>query len=594
MVRLLVAALMAIVLIPSCNNKKAAGPLGLIPKESSVVISVNPGRLMDKLAKDGMSIDRLEESILGDTATGAAPKPAAAFWSEAKETGIDFSQPAYIAIGIPSGIQSRHAPVRLIASIADEKAFEAWLKKQDPDTLFKEKGIHYAALNEGMLGHDGKTAIYVGATDADNLTGMDARRSGFNDDDDNDYSSDSARKEIARSFKLSRSESITAVKSFEDMPLGDNDMRIWMNYETGMSNMMKGDIGLVAALTEKLFKGSSNTTVVNFENGKITMQSRMYFNKDASDTILMSPPRSIDLSLLDRFPGKRLNFFMGMAVEPKMIKDLMGYSKLDGPANFGLALAGLKIDDVVNAIGGDMMLVGSDFSIASMKQLMEEDDAKGPGMLLNNANVALLAKVKSRELVEKILASPKVAEKITREGDYYVMTDGGQKVYISLGAEVLVASASKTLIEQYNAGTAKQAFDPAVISKIKDKSMCFYMSMTSMYEGLPAEVAEIAAEQRSSASLASFFKEVYMTSGRFNKNYLESDATVVTGDAGRNSLASLVRKSAGLAMMFMGGMRSAADDFNAGPGPDSDRLEPMEIKPLEEPAPPKEAPEKQQ
>jgi hypothetical protein len=582
-VRYLLPAAVFALLLTSCKSKKK-GALDYISKNTSAVITINARQLMNKLTQDGLSPAGIQRFLATGVFDSSGGKNAGAETELLlAASGIDLNQPVHIALQAPVMVTEPFVKVSVILSLSDKDKFAALLKDQDFE-MSDAKGITYGVSDEAAVGFDSKTAIYVSAFRAENLTGISTPRNldfgggAAAPTEEAAFTGDSAKVYVTEAFGLKSAENITAVKNSGELPIGSNDMRLWMNYETGISNLLRGDLNTAALILSQMVKGSSVAATLNFENGKIVSQARMYFEDDAAKVIKSSSSRSIDLSLLSQFPGSKLNSMVAVSMDLQMIKDILKYITWNGNANAALSYFDLRTDDVLDATTGDMVMAFSDFKFPPLSAMTDEST------LMQNTNWAALVKIKNKVLLEKILTAPKLAEKIKKDSGGYVLDYKGVNMYINLQGPVMIISTNPQLAAQYNAGTAKAGFDAAVLSRFKDKAMGVYFSAKSLVEALPPEIKNSTLPKES--FIVSAFSELYMSSPKFTDNYMQLDGEMVMTGNRQNSLSHLVFQ----VMNMVKGMGVGEEDempILTGPdAPADDRIKPMEVKPVEAPKAP--------
>jgi Domain of unknown function (DUF4836) len=545
-----------LLVLASCSRKNKNKAAGYIPADASAVIAVNASQLMTKLAQEGVNYQKIYNMLLGgdeDTTT----KPGV-FWPGAATSGIDMEQPIYLALSIPSKITDKNAIIRIILSLKDAAQFAKTQISEDAE-IKKEGDITIATMDESAFGYNNKTAVYIAHLNADAITGTKVTGV-FGADtalgEQADFSGKMAADLIRETFKLEKDKSLASNNSFDEMPLDKNDMKVWLNYSNGVAGMLKGDASTAALVLEPLMKNSFTSAVLNFENGRIKGNSKMYFEKDAAEAIKKSAVRNIDLSATNTFPGTQLNGFAGFAFDPATIRYILEYVKWDGNANLALSLIGLKMDDLISCFSGDVSVLFSDARINELEWL-------SPLSIFDQASWAALAKINNREALDKILANSKVTETIKKEGDTYNMNWKGGKIYFNIKDKQLFAGSNPQLLAQFMAGTAKNNFETGSLARFKEKPAGLYLSPGNSPGNNPKSITGI---------IMGSLREMYLTGGRFEKNYLQSDIEIITANKNQNSLAAVFTSAFAYMQQQMTTMMKEAGEDDMPP------LKPMQIK----------------
>lgn len=553
------ALLFIVLLAASCSRKKKNVAAGYIPGNASAVMAISSGQLMNKLSKEGVNYQKIYNMIFGGTEdTTVTP---GVFWPGAAQSGINFDEPIYISLSIPSKITDNNAILRVILPLSNAAQFEKTIKGQDAE-IKKEGDITFAVLDESAFGHNGKHAIYVAHINAESITGVKVTGVYNNPDslgnnEQEPFSAKKAMELVKESFNLEKKNSLAVNEWFDDLPLAKNDMKIWLNYTNGVAGMLKGDASTAALVLEPLLKNSFLSAQMNFETGKIKGLSRMYFSEEGATAIKKSPVKNIDLSAVTAFPGTQLNGYLGFAVHPSTIRNILEFVKWDGAANLALMGAGLTMDDVTDCLTGDISILFSDAQTTTLSQA-------SPLNTLSRANWAAVAKLNSKLVFDKIMASPKVQEKIKKEGDAFVGEMGGEKIFFILKDKLLYIGANQQLVAQFAAGTAKNNFSGA-LSRFEKKPMAIYISTgnTSATAATPGGMIQI---------FAGAVKELVITGNRFKKNHWESELEINMTNSSQNSLAGIFNAAFAFMQAQINAMlKEAAGDDDMPP------LQPMKV-----------------
>jgi hypothetical protein len=553
--------LLTTLLLSSCSRKKKNEAAGYIPADASAVLAINPQQLMTKLSKEGVNYQKIYNMIFGGMEdTTSTP---GVFWPGAEKSGINLEQPIYVSLSIPSKITDNNAILRIIIPLNDAEKFGKTLTAQEPE-IRKEGKFTFAVLDEAAYGYNNKTAIYVAHLNAESITGVQLTGvysptdSAGNNDELSSFSGTQAADIVLNSFNLDPKNSLATNEFFDEMPLGKNDMKIWLNYTNGVAGMLKGDASTAALVLEPLMRNSFTAALLNFENGKISGQSKMYFQKEAAETIKKSVAKEMELSLVSSFPGTQLNGFAGLALDPSLIRHILEFVKWDGNVNLALSLAGLTMNDLVGSFSGDISVIFADTPT-------EQFNGLSPMGMLEKANWAAVAKLNNKASLEKILASSKVQESIKKEGDAYIMNQKGSKVYFNIKDDKLFVGSNPQLLAQYMAGTAKNNFAAGPLAGFAKKPMGIYLSTGNKAAGGTglAGLAQI---------VTGTLKEVMITGGKFEKNHFSATLEIATSNKDQNSLAAVFNSALAFMQQEMNALlKEGAED-------DMPRLEPMQVK----------------
>lgn len=515
--------LVSLALLSSCSRKKKNVAAGYIPADASAVVAINAHQLMNKLGKDSITLQKLSMLVMGpmaDTATNPT-----VFWSGAETSGVDFKEPVYISLNIPSKITDQNAVLRIIVQLKNREQFAKTIDILDGD-VSKEKDFTYITTDESAIGFNNKTAIYVAHLNADAITGTKTTGIFSLDSLDDvpeppDFTGKMALELVKSSFSLQKENSLAGNDDFDELPIGDNDMKMWANYTTGIEKMLKGNLAEAAVVLRRLLTNSYSASVINFENGAIKGTSRMYFSKESAEVVKKAASKNIDLSAVSAFPGKTLNTYIGMAFDPAMMRHIIEYIKWDGAANMGLSLIGLSLDDFLNALTGEVSIIFADAGTLPAGNAMG-----GP---VNSANWAAVARINNTPALEKILNNKKVLDSLKKTGSYYVMEKDSTRIYFNIKNNNLYVGGNPQLLAQFMDGTKKNDFASGPLARFSKNPFGLYMSTSGL--------STAGAFSPRLPLLSSSFSEMTVTGQHFEKNFLQSNMEMMLPNKQKNALS---------------------------------------------------------
>jgi hypothetical protein len=554
-------------LIVSCSKKKSSLE-DLIPNDAKVVFTINADQLMQKLAKNGISADDFPDGIL-ENLTDSSTSITKPFFKNIDSIGIDFKQPSYVAISVSDNNLVNNASVRFIAAVQSREKITAYFKKLKA-TIETDGSLTFISYEDMMIGMDDKFMVSFKDFDGDKLIKKNTLKSA-----NTEYKefTDQQLKDAIKGTFSTKSKSLTDNKDYTKLAIGTNDVKIWMNQSFFIeNNSSENTAAQAAAYMKKLFEGSSSTTLLNFDNGKVVAQNQTYFNKDVAAIIKKSASKEIDLSLLNNYSGKNLNGMIGFSIEPSMFLDMIKYTGNDGLMNGTLGLMKLSSDDIFSALTGDGVMVISDINESNI------NSKKAEGL-----NMAVIAKVKNKANLDKLMALPNIAKSIKQVGNIYLMKENetSEPIYLAITNEVLIISPTKLVVENYIADTNKYTIDPTIAEKLKGKSGGYYFNMSSIMQiAMQSQKGKLDNLGLGTIGSQAFnmFKETYMTAGKFTDNYIQTDGVLIMGNYKQNSLAYMIKQGVQVGRTVMSGNASSnVGENNYKDAPD-DTIKPMQVK----------------
>lgn len=341
------------IILASCGSKKDKTGL-LVPKDAAIVVHVNASSLSSKLSwkeiqasawfkrAQEKSDDSLGQELMNDPAITGMDMNAdfVCFLKAVKKGGYTVFE----------------------GKVKDGAQLESFLKKiKNNAVVDKADGISYGYekgdTKRDMLAWNSSHFMYVHHSPDMSFGGNSQMRRRYSSNEELVYTTnmDSLKLFCKEILNLSSSNVLGVDDRFSSLVTGGGDVHLWVNstemYKAGpaaeMMNMMK---------FSNLLENNISAATLNFDQGKITISSKQYYNKELSSLLKKYDAKPIKASLINRLPADSLMGVIAINYPPAGLKELIKMLGFDGLANVYLAEAGLTLDDIVNANKGEMLI----------------------------------------------------------------------------------------------------------------------------------------------------------------------------------------------------------------------------------------------
>lgn len=346
----LVAALAAII-ITGCGGggKKASIP---VPEDAAFVMHINSASLGSKLNWSEIKSSEWFKIMLADAEDEEMTPLQKSILDNPENSGIDMKGDAYVSYHIRSG----YGYIVMQGKLSDPKKFESVLGGMGDEVKIKKDGdINYSGKDEdNLVSWTADRFVLIQATPAPG---------GFEDDDEGGMrklTTDSVLRYAKSIYNLKQGASMGGDSRFSSLMKEPGDMHVLYNASAFMGKGME---------MLKILKGGSFLSdnaagmVVNFENGKITVNSKSWYSKELGELMKKYQPGNFDVSMLKRIPSQNLAGLIAMNYPPEGIKEFVKMLGADGMLNGFMGRVGLSLDDFVKANKGDLLLAVSDFAV---------------------------------------------------------------------------------------------------------------------------------------------------------------------------------------------------------------------------------------
>lgn len=392
------------VLITSCGggNKPASV---LVPENAGVVLHISGASLNAKLSWEDVKNTDWYKLMMKDEGEDMTPVRKAIL-ENPENSGIDIKSDFYVFYEI----RGTHGYTVVQGGLADAKKFETLITsgKEKPQVK-KEGNISIAAKGDemdGCLTWTNDHFIFVSAEEAPFADTYSRYMDKDNDKKEAPFTTDSLVKYAKDLYNLKQGKSMGSNDHFTSTMKEAGDMHFFFN-----SNMLpKTDLGPMALVDiYKFTKGNESGTAINFDNGKITANSRSWYNKDINEMMDKYKPGKINEDMLKRIPSQNLAAVIAINYPPEAFKDFFKLIGADGLLNAGLAQVGFSIDDFVKANKGDVLIAVSDFAVKEKTIKVDMGDAEPYSYTKTqpDANILFATSVNDKAAFSKLMDAAK-------------------------------------------------------------------------------------------------------------------------------------------------------------------------------------------
>lgn len=559
--RVLLTAVTAAIVFSSCS--KIPEESKHIPKSAGVVVGVNSKQIVQKLITNGITVDKLFAALQGKDTSSEAAKAL----KNVESSGVDLNSNFFAAVVFGPEKQSYAS---FTGSLKDAAKFEAFLKENTPNFSSKTKNdFNYAWLqdNKSIVGWTKSSVIYLHPFDMDELKnrGKGAVPGIPGADDQDSMEEEGAAIDTAVAlptaavtvdagteaqwagvldnlFHLKDSETAGSLEAFKDLLKESADMTFFIHPEVIYNNQ----VTMLPANFKKLLEECYYAGSVSFDQGKVVMNGKTYAGKEMSDIYKKYGNNTLDMDMLEKYPGDSIDAFVAYGFDLRMIGDIIKSTGTDGIVNMMMGKSGLTLDDVLNAFKGQMIFAASDFSVKKKPlPYFPEDSTTSP-----ESKWVFAMKVGDKAAFEKLMNSSLVSNIFHKEGDRYVMAQQMPNMpALSITDKFVTAASDSIMLQQYLAGKGKAKINSDIAGKIKGNPMGAYVNIEKLVKNIPED--EIPEDGKPLAlQVKSLLKDLKAVSQPFNGKLQESQVVLSFRNEQENSLVQLVNLSAEVAKYY--------------------------------------------
>ena len=528
----------AIVVLAACG-KKGPSYTQYIPKESGYVLAFDVKSMVSKLESDSLTVENML-AILKDTDKPTNYTQALNIWKQFKDAGFDWSNPILLAIPV-FDVDAGRVDVQIVAGLSDAKKLEAFIAQlPDAPKVQKEKDISFAVTDDMAIGWNSKAVMILAANDdLKGLTGMGANGNIA----PAPGSANTPVDKLKKYFALAKDASLASVDEFGNMMSKKSDIAIFTS-NAGMAGTSANAALAMMPKIKDLIEGLYSTTYVNFEDGKLAMESNTFAGKKLADFLKKYAGPQIDRSMVAAYPGTPMGI-SAFSFKPTLIPGFLSETGLDALANLGLAKQGVTVDDISKCFAGDFAVMFGDFSLQQIEKISY--DGSSYKTTEPTGKIVVAVKIGDKAMLDKLIGLAAKEGLLTRQGNRLVPANGGVtdttvKMTIGIENNLFVFSNDEATYKAYAANNAKSSLPASAVAAINNKSMAFWIDGEKLLAGIPESMFDSTEvhEKNILTKSKSLFKSAWFNSDNFDGKKINGKGELEM-TPGKNALPQLVR-----------------------------------------------------
>jgi hypothetical protein len=514
-------ALLTIVIsgIVSCKSNKSGIA---IPKDASVAVHVDVKSLTSKVSWQEIQQTEWFKDLYANETDSFARKTL----ENPGNTGVDLQ--GDLAFFMKQQGQGGYLVVE--GDLKDAAAFEKFATEVNKGGKVTKSG-DVSVLNTGLKSLVSWTAnrfVYIADMPMPNAYASMNRGNGDNYEPFA-FKTDSLQKFAVELFDLSGKNNLANDDRFASLLKETGDIHYWVNAEQygrslgGLLSMIKLSV---------LFEGNAYGSTVNFENGKISLKSKGWYNKELSALIKKYGGEKVSEATINRIPSKNVLAAFAFKYQPEGFREFIKLLGVDGFVNSGLGSVGYSTDEFVKATKGDVLISVTDLDIK--QRVLQGPDGEPmeapqdmPAIPDPTAKILFATSVKDKPSFDKLFG---IIQSKSQELGAFT-----KNIHFQLNNEWFAAGNSP---EQVNAFLSGGNSNLDFAKRISGRSFGGYINVQQILKSTSALATDSSSKVALDASIA-MWQDIYMlSSGEANGAYT-GEAEINLVDKSTNSLKQL-------------------------------------------------------
>jgi hypothetical protein len=494
-----------------------------VPKDAALVLHLNNTSLSGKLSWDEIKATNWFKDAYADASDSLLRQ----LLDNPDNSGMDTKADMVFFVKK----QGRGSYFAFGGTLKDAEAFEKFnIKVNKGGEAAHEGDAHVLQLknNKSLVRWEGTRFVYI--SDASGFGAMPnfTPGGGVSYSEPYSYSMDSLKLFAKQTLEISGDNSIGDDKRYAELIKQNGDLHLWVNNEQYLSSLGGDLLGMMKI--SDLYRGNASATTINFDNGKIVMDSKQYLNDQLASLFKKYPPKKISADVINRIPSQNVVGVLALNYSPEGLKELIALTGLDGFANGFLQKANYSIEEFVKANKGDLIVSVSDFQLKKEEVTIPGYEGAEPYKYTRSTpdvKVLFAASINDKAAFDKLVNT--LAAEIPKE------SAGMPDISYKSDGNWFVASNAADFVDKFIAGAStKQPF----VNKLEGQSFGMFVDiqkiLTGARTGMDSEDDKLAAD----ASLK-LWQDILVTGGGFNDKTANSHAEINFVDKSTNSLKQL-------------------------------------------------------
>lgn len=512
--------MLGIATVVSCGRSDKQGII--VPKDAGIVIHINAPSLSSKLTWAEIKAT----NWFSELHKNADDSIAKQLLDNPESSGINTS--GDLAFFMKK--QGRSGYFVFEGLLKDAAAFENFNKKINKDVVASKDGdLNILKDKDGIVTWDGTRFMYVAsAPEFGGNRYMDD--ASFDQAGGGKLSADSLIGIAKGLYKLESKQSLFSDKRFEALIKESGDLHLWVSAEHMSGDMPSSVLSMMKLNT--LLEGNVTAANVNFENGKIVMKSKSYYNDELAKVYEKYKMKNVDAALLNRIPSQNIASVLTFNYPPEGLKEFMKVIGVDGMVNGFMGEVGYSVEEFAKANKGDVLLAVTDFSMQQQVMPNMKGMENMPPMSISRPDFQLLfaTSINDKAAFDKMVGIVKA-----KVGDLSQGGSGLPPISYSMNDNWFAAGTSN---EQVNTFLAGGNNNWSAASKLGGHPMIFYVDLQKVLQPFAVDTTSRAGGIALSESLK-MWQDVLFTGGEIVDGAMNANFEINLVDKSTNSLKQL-------------------------------------------------------
>lgn len=341
--------------------------------------------------------------------------------------------------------------------------------------------------------------------------------------------------------KLSKEEALLKDDRFSLLAKSNRDLIAWVNYEQ-MMNGMGGMASAMSLMSSKLYKNMALSTTVDFKEGEAEAEMWYYMSDELKDVGRKMAGSAPPKELIARLPKEGLDGFGAFSFSTKSFKVMLEKMGMLGLINMGLTGQGLSIDDLVEAIPGNMVFAVNNYKNMGISPL-DSQYARYPASV-PKMDFTFAMKLGKKEKVAKLmqfLLARKLVEQVSP--NVYISYGNPEGGFLVMDDKYAVAARTRQQAQDFLAGTAPRELPTDAQAAVGTGPLAMFVDFQQIFKGIDTAQMQQPRDRQMWLEAQRVFSYLILNDGSFSGDHFIYKARLHLLSQQENALLQLLRFS---------------------------------------------------
>jgi hypothetical protein len=306
------------------------------------------------------------------------------------------------------------------------------------------------------------------------------------------------------------------------------DLLLWINNTLQTQPQLKNKSPEIFGMLNKNFMQSGNYTsaVVNFENGKVSMEMKRYVSSSLDSIYKAYPAKNINTELLKRLPNGQPIFVWSFNISPAMVKDIFTKSGSNRILD-SLKKKNINVEEILSSVKGDVMV--------ALVKVYEFGEADSVTQALNGMQLFVAGGINDAKKIKSSIASLQDSTKKIGKGK--------MKPFAFSNDSIFVVSLSRIAGQKFLDSAGKNEEVQKLFYPYENYPAALIIDLRTVFNFVIQSMSKNKSEEevKQATEVLGMFDKMISYGGRYNNGFVSNTIDLTLANKDENSLMQFIK-----------------------------------------------------